>query len=81
MRIGVDLGGTKIEVVVLDRTGDACFRRRVATPKGSYDQTIKAIVDLVAEAEAVAGGPCKIGVGIPGTVSPATGLIKNANST
>ena len=81
MRIGIDLGGTKIEAIALDGSGTECFRRRIPTPRDSYAKTVAAIADLVAEAEAQVGGPCPIGVGIPGTVSPATGLIKNANST
>ena len=81
MRIGIDLGGTKIEAIALDGSGTECFRRRIPAPRGSYAKTVAAIADLVAEAEAQVGGPCTIGVGIPGTVSPATGLIKNANST
>ena len=81
MRIGIDLGGTKIEAIVLDNAGDEHFRHRVATPRGSYEKTIGTIVDLVAAAEAHIGSQCTIGVGIPGTVSPATGLIKNENST
>ncbi len=78
-RIGIDLGGTKIEARALDAAGGECFRRRVPTPRGDYDATIEAIAHLVDEAERVAG-PSSVGVGIPGTVSQATGLIKNANS-
>ena len=81
MRIGIDLGGTKIEVLALGPDGAERFRRRVATPRGSYDGTIAAIVDLVARAEAAAGGPGSVGIGVPGIPSPATGLMKNANST
>ena len=81
MRIGIDLGGTKIEVIAIDPRGGERFRHRVATPKGSYEKTIKTIVDLVATTEAQIDDRCTVGVGIPGTVSPATGLIKNANST
>jgi fructokinase len=80
MRIGIDLGGTKIEAVALDDEGAARFRRRVATPRDDYDATVHAIASLVESAEADVG-PCSVGVGIPGTVSPATGLVKNANST
>ena len=81
MRIGVDLGGTKIEAVVLDPSGDVCWQRRVATPRGSYNGTIGAISDLVNEAERAVGVSCTVGLGIPGAISPSTGLIKNANST
>jgi fructokinase len=80
MRIGIDLGGTKIEVIALDDRGRECFRRRVASPRGDYEATLAAIADLVREAER-AVGPATVGIGIPGAVSPATGLIKNANST
>lgn len=80
MRIGVDVGGTKIEIVALDERGGERFRRRVATPRGDYAATVQAIADLVLEAERVVG-PATVGVGIPGAISPATGLVKNANST
>ena len=79
-RIGIDLGGTKIEIIALDGAGAECFRRRIATPRGDYEATLGAIAGLVAEAEAIAG-PCTVGIGMPGTISPATGLVKNANST
>jgi len=87
MRIGIDLGGTKIEGVALADDGREIDRRRVAAPRGSYDHTIRAIVDLVTAvesacpAEAVEPHAAKVGVGIPGAISPATGLVKNANST
>jgi fructokinase len=81
MRIGVDLGGTKIEAVALADDGRELARRRVAAPRGSYDDTIRAVVDLVAAIEQESGGRGSVGVGIPGAVSPATGLVKNANST
>jgi fructokinase len=80
VRIGIDLGGTKIEAIAMDRDGHIRFRHRVATPRGDYLATIEAIAALVSDAEA-ATGRATIGVGIPGAVSPATGLIKNANST
>ena len=80
MRIGVDLGGTKIEAVVLDDAGAERFRRRVPTQRGDYDGTVTAIATLVHEAEREAG-PCTVGIGMPGVISPATGLVKNANST
>lgn len=81
MRIGIDLGGTKIEGLALADDGREIDRRRVAAPRGSYAHTIRAIVDLVTEIESAAGGRGSIGIGIPGAISPATGLIKNANST
>jgi fructokinase len=81
-RIGVDLGGTKIEALILAPDGAEAARRRIATPRGDYAGTVRAVADLVhgLEAEAgVTGTP--VGVAIPGAISPATGLIKNANST
>jgi fructokinase len=81
MRIGVDLGGTKIEAVVLDSTGRIAWQERVPTPKGDYDGTVDAIRGLVERAEAAVGAKASVGLGIPGAVSPATGQIKNANST
>jgi fructokinase len=80
MRIGIDLGGTKIEAVSLDAGGCERFRKRVPTPRGDYDRTLQAICALVIEAEEAAG-PASVGIGIPGAISPATGLVKNANST
>lgn len=81
MRIGVDLGGTKIEVVALAADGSERFRRRVPTPRDDYDGTLLAIAGMVAEAERAAGQRATVGVGHPGALSPATGLVKNANST
>lgn len=98
MRIGIDLGGTKIEGLALGDDGRELDRRRITAPRGNYDDTIRAIVDLVRllerSAEAVLAAKADrtisasaaqvratIGIGIPGAISPATGLIKNANST
>jgi fructokinase len=81
MRLGIDLGGTKIAMVVLDASGREVFGRRIPTPRQDYDGTIDAVRSLVAEAEQGVSATCSVGVGIPGAVSPATGLIKNANST
>lgn len=84
MRIGIDLGGTKIEAILLAPDGRELERRRVATPRGDYGATIEAVAGLVAELDATrsAGQPQpRVGVGIPGAISPATGLVKNANST
>ena len=81
MRIGIDLGGTKIETVVLQDDGAIAFRERRPTPRGDYDGTIEAIASMVHAAEAHANAPCSVGIGMPGAVSPATGLVKNANST
>jgi fructokinase len=81
MRIGIDLGGTKIEAVVLDGTGDVAFRERRTTPRGDYDGTVEAIAGLVDAAERTVGTRCSVGIGMPGAISPATGVVKNANST
>jgi fructokinase len=87
-RIGVDLGGTKIEAILLDGAGDVLERRRIASPRGNYEATLDAVATLVRQLEealaARHGGLARrlsVGVGIPGAISPATGLVKNANST
>jgi len=81
MRIGIDLGGTKIEGVALAADGRELQRRRIASPQGDYDASLTAIAGLVAALERDAHERGTVGIGIPGAVSPATGLIKNANST
>ena len=81
MKLGIDLGGTKIEVAALDADGAVALRRRRPTPQGDYAGTVAAIAELVREAEAELGVTCTVGVGIPGVVSPTTGVVKNANST
>ena len=81
LRIGVDLGGTKIEAVAFAVDGAERFRRRVASPRGDYDGTVAAIAHLVVDAEAACGEQGTVGIGMPGTISPATGVVKNANST
>lgn len=81
MRIGIDLGGTKIEVIALDDDGETLFRKRVATPRGDYQATLEAIASLVSDAETTTGKKGTVGVGIPGTLSPVTRRVKNANST
>jgi len=95
MRIGIDLGGTKIEGLAIDADGRELARRRIPAPRpstpsgrpealegrGDYTRTLGAIVDLVAAIERDAGARGSVGVGMPGTISPATGLVKNANST
>jgi fructokinase len=80
MRIGVDLGGTKIEAIAMQGR-DTLLRRRIPTPRGDYDATLHAIADLILAIQRETGESGTVGVGIPGTVSPATGLVKNANST
>jgi len=81
LRIGVDLGGTKIEAIALDTDGRELLRRRVATPQGDYPGTLRAVAALVAAVENDIGRRGTVGVGIPGEESLASGLIKNANST
>ena len=76
LRIGVDLGGTKIEAIALDASGAEVFRKRVPTPRGDYAATLNAVSSLVKEA-----GEGTVGIGIPGALSRVTGLVKNANST
>ena len=81
IRMGIDLGGTKIELAALDDTGAIVLRERVATPAGDYDGTIEAIARLVESAETRAGRQASVGVATPGALSLRDGRIKNANST
>lgn len=81
MRIGIDLGGSKIEIVALSPEGEAIYRQRVATPNQDYRATLQAIVDLVITLEKTMGDKGSIGVGTPGSVSKKTGMMKNCNST
>ncbi len=82
LRIGIDLGGTKIEAVALDGEGRELARKRIPTPIGEYDGTIRAMRGLVEELEARAGlGSAHVGVGHPGWIVPSTGLVARANST
>lgn len=82
MRIGIDLGGTKTEIICLDEhNGKELYRQRVPTQKGSYNAAITTIAGLVRQAEDTLGRTGTVGIGIPGTVSKETGLVKNANST
>jgi fructokinase len=81
MRLGVDVGGTKIEIAALGDSGRIEVRERVDTPRGDYQATVGAIANLVGKVEARIGAAASVGVGIPGTISRATGLVKNANST
>ncbi|MEJ2632794.1 MAG: ROK family protein [Acidihalobacter sp.] len=80
LRLGVDLGGTKIEVLALDGAGRECLRRRVPTPQGDYAATLDTVGRLVESAEAELGERGSVGIAIPGAISRVTGLIKNANS-
>jgi fructokinase len=81
VRIGIDLGGTKIEAAAIDASGEIVFRRRIATPTDNYVAVVTAIRDLVATVEASLGRVGTVGIAMPGAISPATGLVKNANST
>jgi len=81
MRLGVDLGGTKIEILALASGGHQVLRERIATPQGSYEDIVRAIADLVHSSEKKLGRKCSVGLGIPGAISSKSGLVKNANST
>lgn len=80
MRIGIDLGGTKIEGIAIDDQGIERQRQRIPTPRGDYQAILGAIATLVRNIESAQGDTGPVGVGIPGAISPATGLVKNANS-
>jgi fructokinase len=80
MRIGIDLGGTKIEIIAFGDNGEVLFRDRVATPQEDYSGTLKLIADLVVCLERELGRQGTVGIGMPGAISPATGLVKNSNS-
>jgi predicted NBD/HSP70 family sugar kinase len=79
-RLGIDLGGSKIEIVALAADGSERFRRRVATPHDGYAAVLDAIAELVAAADAAVGSRGSIGIGTPGSVSRATGLLRGSNS-
>jgi len=81
LRIGVDLGGTKIEALALGEDGRELLRRRIATPRDDYAGTLRAVTDLVLDLERELQAKASVGIGMPGALSPATGLVKNANST
>lgn len=81
MRIGIDLGGTKIELAALAAGGEIAWRQRAPTPRNNYDETIRAICGLLNDAESHIGPRASVGLAIPGTISRKTGLVKNANST
>jgi fructokinase len=80
-RIGVDLGGTKTEAIALANDGAVLARRRVASPRDSYEATLVSVTELCLGLEVEIGGAASIGIGIPGAISPTTGMVKNANST
>lgn len=79
-RLGIDLGGTKIEIVALGERHEVLFRRRVATPRDDYAATLQAVKALVDEAERAIGPGCSVGIGTPGTISRRSGMLKNSNS-
>ena len=81
LALGIDLGGTKIEIIALDPGGGVLLRRRTDSPRGDYGKTLDAVAALVAETEAELGARGTVGFGTPGAISPATGLLKNSNST
>ena len=81
MRLGVDLGGTKIEILALNNIGEEIYRKRVATPKDNYDAIVSSIKELVTAAETELHEQGTVGIGTPGALSPATGLLRNCNST
>ena len=81
MRIGIDVGGTKIEGAALASQGDIIARARVETPNGDYYKIVTTIKQLVSQFETSTGLTGSVGVGIPGTISPKSGKVKNANST
>jgi fructokinase len=80
MRIGIDLGGTKIELIALDDKGVEQLRHRQPTPRNDYRATLETITSLVRQAEKELGTTCSLGIGTPGALSPATGLLRNSNS-
>lgn len=81
LHIGIDLGGSKIEIIALDEQGQTRTRHRVPTPRFDYDATLRAIVALIVAVETDLGQQATVGIAMPGTLSPATNLVKNANST
>ncbi len=81
LRIGVDLGGTKIEALAIDESGRELARKRIAAPRGDYGATVSAVSSLVLDLEKQIKATARVGIGIPGTLSRVTGLVKNSNST
>ena len=80
MRIGIDLGGTKIEGIALSETGEECFRHRIQTPQGQYQKILISISQLIDKIENEVGGNGTVGICTPGAISPSSGLMKNSNS-
>ncbi|MFT4606534.1 MAG: fructokinase [Urechidicola sp.] len=79
-RLGIDLGGTKIEIAVLDKQNTVVFRKRVATPSDDYDAILALLTNLVTEADATVGERLTVGIGTPGAISPRSGLLRNSNT-
>ena len=80
-RIGIDVGGTKIEAIAIDASGGELARQRIASPRGDYAATLAALAKLVRQIESQLGCAATVGLGIPGSISPITGVVRNANST
>ncbi|MGI9481766.1 MAG: ROK family protein, partial [Hyphomicrobiales bacterium] len=80
-QIGVDLGGTKIAIIALSPAGEVLHEERHPTPAGNYDATLDLIVEMIGDAEKQIGAQATIGIATPGSLSPATGLLRNSNST
>ena len=81
LRLGIDLGGTKIAAVVLADDGAVRWEHRIPTPRDEYTATVEAIASLVAQGESAAGDSCTVGIGMPGAISPSSGVVKYDNST
>lgn len=81
LRLGIDLGGTKIEGRVLSRSGDELARRRILAPQGDYENSVRALVDIIRDLASDVAAPVSVGIAMPGSLSPSTGLVRNANST
>src|SRR6267142_1170960 len=78
IRIGVDIGGTKMEIAAIDESGEELLRRRVAAPGGGYDEAMAAIAEFILEAERTLAARCSVGVCTPGALSIGSGTLKNA---
>src|SRR5688572_3327544 len=81
MRLGVDLGGTKIEVAVFDERGQESFRKRAPTPRAGYDVALEEFANLILDAERQVGERCSVGIGMPGSIAPRSGRVVNAYNT
>src|ERR1700682_3602912 len=81
LRMGVDLGGTKIELAVFDAEGKELLRRRAPTPHSGYDAALEVLAALISDAEREAGARCSVGIGMPGAISPRSGRVFNAYNT